>query len=117
VEERLALLYSEGVAKGRITLRRFVELCSTNPAKRFGLYPQKGTLAPGSDADVLLWDPAAHRTLHAAALHSHVDYTPYEGVQVTGAPYTVISRGEIIVAKGEFCGKAGRGRFVKRLCE
>jgi dihydropyrimidinase len=114
VEERLALLYSEGVVSGRITLRRFVELCSTNPAKRFGLYPKKGTLAPGSDADVLLWDPAARRTLHAAALHSNVDYTPYEGIPVAGTPHTVISRGEVIVAKGEFCGKAGRGQFVKR---
>jgi dihydropyrimidinase len=114
VEERLSLLYSEGVNRGRITLRRFVELCSTNPAKRFGLYPRKGVLAAGSDADVLLWDPKAPGVLHAASLHSTVDYTPYEGLRLTGAPHTVISRGEVIVSKGKFCGEAGRGRFVAR---
>ena len=100
---------------GRISLNRFVEITSTAPAKIFGLFPKKGTIAVGADADIVLWDPErdARRSPHKT-LHMRVDYNPYEGRKVTGVPTTVISRGEVIVEKGKFLGRKGRGRFVKR---
>lgn len=114
IEERMMLLYTHGVAAGRISLNRWVELTSTNPAKLFGCYPQKGTVAPGADADLVIWDPAARRTISAASQHQRTDYTLYEGWEVTGAPRTVLSRGRVLVDDGAWQGEAGAGRFVHR---
>ena len=115
VETRLALLFSEGVGKGRITLTRFVELTSANPARIYGLYPRKGTIAVGADADIAIWDPEREVRITNDLLHHNVDYTPYEGMTVRGWPETVLSRGEIVVDGGNFTGATGRGRFLK--CE
>ncbi len=115
VETRLPLLFSEGVGKGRINLRRFVELTSANPARIYGLYPKKGTIAIGADADIAIWDPDKEVEITNDILHHNVDYTPYEGIRVRGWPETVLSRGEVIVRDGEFCGAEGRGKFLK--CE
>jgi len=114
VETRLMLLYDGGVRQKRITLNRFVQLVSTAPAKLFGLFPKKGTVAVGSDADLVLFDPNAQQTLSYKTLHMRVDYNPYEGRVVTGLPKTVISRGDVVVEGGKFTGKAGRGKFLKR---
>jgi len=114
VETRLMLLYDGGVREGRITLNRFVQLTSTAPAKLFGLFPRKGTVAVGSDADLVLFDPNASTTLSYKTLHMRVDYNPYEGRKVTGLPKTVISRGEVVVENGKFTGRPGRGKFLKR---
>jgi dihydropyrimidinase len=96
-------------------MHRFVELTSTNPARMFGLWPRKGTVAVGSDGDLVLWDPEKEVTLSVATHHMKVDYNPYEGRVVRGAPAQVLSRGEVIVDHGEFKGQKGRGQFVKRL--
>jgi len=114
VETRLMLLYDGGVRQKRITLNRFVQLVSTAPAKLFGLFPRKGTVAVGSDADLVLFDPNASMTLGYKTLHMRVDYNPYEGRVVTGLPKTVISRGEVVVEGGKFTGRPGRGKFLKR---
>jgi dihydropyrimidinase len=113
VETRLPLLYTHGVRQGRLSVERWVEVCCTAPARRFGLAPRKGTLAVGADADVVLFDPNMQVTLSAETLHQNVDYTPYEGWEVQGYPRTVLSRGEVIIRDGEFHGKAGRGQFLK----
>ena len=86
-----------------------MEIVSTNPAKMFGLWPRKGTIAVGSDGDLVVWDPAKQPTLSVATHHMRVDYNPYEGRVVTGAPAMVLSRGEVIVDRGEFKGRVGRG--------
>ena len=114
VENRMALLFSEGVAKGRISASRFVELTSTNPAKLFGLWPEKGSLFPGSDADLVLFDPQRRQTIHHADLHDNVDYSPWEGFECQGWPVITLSRGEVVWQDGKFCGKAGHGRFIHR---
>jgi len=114
IETRMSLLYDGGVVKNRISVNRFVELTSTSPAKIFGLFPKKGTIAPGSDADLVVFDPNRKLTLSAKTLHHRADYTPYEGRVVQGATDTVISRGEVIVENGSFKGKAGRGSFLRR---
>jgi len=114
LETRLMLLYDGGVRQKRITLNRFVQLVSTAPAKLFGLFPRKGTVAVGSDADLVLFDPDAVTTLSYKTLHMRVDYNPYEGRVVTGAAKTVISRGEVIVEGGKYMGRPGRGKFLKR---
>ncbi len=114
IEERMQIMYTYGVGTGRISLNRWVELCCTNPAKLFGCYPQKGTVAPGADADLVIWDPHATRTISAAGNHQRTDYTLYEGWQVTGAPRTVLSRGRTLVRDGEWLGEAGAGQFVHR---
>jgi dihydropyrimidinase len=108
------MLYTHGVRPGRISLNRFVELTSTNPAKLFGLYPRKGTIAPGSDADIVVWDPEKQLTISAESHHSNVNYSLFEGEQVTGAPAAVLVRGQVIVENDELVGKPGDGRFVKR---
>jgi dihydropyrimidinase len=113
IETLLALLYSEGVATGRISLERMVDLLATTPARRFGL-DRKGAIEPGRDADVVLFDPAAHRTIRATELHHTSDYTPYEGFEVTGAVRRVILRGRTIIDDGRFTGDRGYGRFVGR---
>jgi len=114
IETRMSLLYDGGVVGKRISMNRFVELTSTSPAKIFGMFPRKGTIAPGSDADIVVFDPERKITLSASTLHHRVDYTPYEGRVVQGAPDVVISRGEVIVDGGGFRGRAGRGEFLKR---
>jgi dihydropyrimidinase len=114
IEERIALMYGEGVAKKRISLRRFTELCCTNPAKIFGMYPQKGVIRAGSDADIVVIDPDKKLTLKKGMLHENVDYTVYEGMDLPGYPVYTVSRGEVIVRDGVFTGKAGRGRFIRR---
>ncbi len=114
IETRLPLLWDGGVRAGHIDAHRFVEIVSTNPAKMFGLWPKKGTVAVGSDGDLVLWDAERKLLLAAQSLHMRVDYNPYEGREVTGAPAVVLSRGEVIVDHGTFRGKAGRGQFVKR---
>lgn len=114
IETRLLLLWSEGVRRGRIDVNRFVQLTSTAPAKIFGLYPRKGALVPGADADVVVWDPELERSLGWQALHMNTDYSPYEGRIVKGAPALVFSRGELIVDGERWLGRRGRGQFLKR---
>jgi len=110
----MSLVYDGGVRTDRISLNRFVELTSTSPAKIFGLFPRKGTIAPGSDADIVIFDPNRTSTLSARTLHMKVDYNPYEGRQVTGVTETVLSRGRVIIDNGTFTGRAGAGNFLKR---
>lgn len=114
IEDRLSILFSEGVKKGRISLNQFVDMTSTKTAKLFGLYPKKGTIAVGSDADLVLFDPAAERTISAETHHMAVDYNAFEGLQVTGEPVSVLSRGEFVVRDKQFTGRAGRGQYQKR---
>jgi dihydropyrimidinase len=114
VEERIPLLFSEGVGKRRISLRRFVDLCCTSPAKIFGLYPRKGVIREGADADLVIIDPEKKVTLGKTALHGRADYTAYEGFELTGYPVCTISRGDVILRDGVFYGKPGRGRFIPR---
>ncbi|MGM0984280.1 MAG: dihydropyrimidinase [Pseudomonadota bacterium] len=113
LETRLSILFSEGVVKERIDPTRFVALTATNPAKIYGLYPQKGTVAIGSDADLTLWDPAACTTIRNADLHHAVDYTPYEGVELTGKPVLTLCRGQVVSRDGRPSGEPGYGQFLK----
>ena len=112
VETRCPLLYSAGVATGLLSLADFVRLTATNPARLCGLFPQKGVIAPGSDADLALYDPAFKTRLNPQLLHMATDYTPYEGMELIGWPITVISHGELVVDRGQFVGAPGKGRFV-----
>src|SRR6059058_4299452 len=114
IETRMSLVYDGGVRPGRISLNRFVELTSTSPAKIFGLFPKKGTIAPGSDADIVVFDPEKKIRLSAKTLHMKVDYNPYEGREVVGATDTVISRGRVVIDGGKFVGRPGSGSFIKR---
>lgn len=114
VENRLPLLFSAGVMTGRISASRFVALTSTTPAKLFGLWPEKGSLMPGSDADLVLFDPKCTRTIHHADLHDNVDYSPWEGFECHGWPVMTLSRGAVVWRDGEFHGTAGHGRFIHR---
>jgi dihydropyrimidinase len=114
IEERMMLLYTHGVSTGKISLNRWVELTSTNPAKLFGCYPQKGTISPGADADIVVWDPNSSYTITADALHHNTDYTLYEGWEVKGRPSVVLSRGRVLVEGDQWKGEQGAGRFVKR---
>ena len=110
----MPLLFSEGVGKGRLSVNEFVSLTSTNAAKIFGLYPRKGTIAVGSDADISIWDPSWKRTISQLMLHDNMDYTPYEGMEVTGWPRTVINRGRIVVADETLQVERGSGEFLER---
>ena len=114
IEHRLSLIYSGGVAQGRFSVNRFVELVSTTPAKLFGLYPRKGTIATGSDADLVIFDPNRQHTISAATHHMRVDYSMFEGIRVTGIPDVVLSRGRVIVQGDEFLGRPGAGEFLRR---
>jgi dihydropyrimidinase len=114
IELRLPLLFSEGVATGRISLNRFVELGCTNPAKVYGLHPRKGTIAIGSDADLAVWDPKRTVEVTDATTHDRTGYSAFAGMTITGWPTTVIARGEVIVADGRCQGRPGRGRFIAR---
>lgn len=114
IENRLHMLHHFGVREGRISLNRFVELTSTNVAKLFGLYPRKGTIAPGSDADIVVWDPEKAVTISASTHHSNVNYNLFEGTEVRGAPEVVMVRGQVIVEGDELVAQPGAGQFVKR---
>ena len=114
IEHRMSLIYSGGVAKGRFSVNRFVELVATTPARIFGLYPQKGTIAIGSDADLVIFDPKREHTISAQTHHMRVDYSMFEGLKVTGMPDIVLSRGRVVVQGNEFHGKPGQGNFLKR---
>jgi dihydropyrimidinase len=114
IEHRMSLIYSGGVASGRFSVNRFVELVSTTPAKLFGLYPRKGTIAVGSDADLVIFDTGRKHTISAKTHHMRVDYSMFEGIQVTGMPDMVLSRGRVVVDKDKFLGRAGQGEFLRR---
>ena len=114
IENRLQLLHHHGVGLGNLTLNRFVELVSTAPARIFGMYPKKGVLAPGSDADIVLWDEKADHTISAKTHHMRVDYSMFEGFKVRGNARDVYSRGELIVSGGKFVGIPGRGQYLRR---
>jgi dihydropyrimidinase len=114
VETRLPILFSEGVSKGRITLNEFVALTSTNHARTYGLYPKKGTIAVGSDADIALWDPKRQVTISQTQMHGGTDYTPYEGIDVTGWPVSTMVRGRFVVRDGKLVGALGGGDYVPR---
>lgn len=114
VEHRMSLIYSGGVAGGRFSANRFVELVSTMPAKLFGLYPRKGTIAVGSDADLVIFDPKRKHTISAKTHHMRVDYSMFEGIEVTGMPEVVLSRGNVVVEGNNFRGRTGQGEFLKR---
>ena len=114
VEHRMSLIYDGGVVQNRISVNRFVELTSTAAAKIFGLFPKKGTIAVGSDADIVVFDPNREQIISAKTHHMHVDYSAYEGRKVRGVTEVVLSRGNVIVENGEFKGKAGDGKFLKR---
>ncbi len=114
IELRTPLLFSEGVGKGRIDINQFVALTSTNPAKLYGMYPRKGTIAVGNDADIAIWDPEQKITVSYDMLHDASGYTPYQGMTLKGWPVTVISRGRIAVDKGELKVERGSGQFLAR---
>jgi dihydropyrimidinase len=114
VAARLPILFSEGVMKGRLDINRFVALTSTNHAKTYGLYPRKGTIAIGSDADLAIWDPEKRQLLTHDLLHDGSDYTPYEGISLTGWPILTMVRGEVVVRDGKLVGRKGHGRYLSR---
>jgi dihydropyrimidinase len=114
VENRMSLVYNGGVAEGRISLNRFVELTSTNAARIFGLFPRKGTIAVGSDADIVIFDPNEEMTISVANSHMRVDFSCYEGKKVRGVTKTVLSRGVVVIEEGEYVGRVGHGEFLKR---
>lgn len=114
VEERLMVMWESGVRTGRITRRQFVDLTATRPARLFGLHPKKGSVAVGADADLVVWDPSAPRTLRADDLHTRAGYTLYEGMTVSASPRYVMSRGEIVVGPDSVALPAGRGRYLHR---
>jgi dihydropyrimidinase len=113
IEHRMDLLH-QGVVSGEITLQRWVEISSTTPARIFGMYPRKGTISAGSDADIVIYDPAATQVLSASTHHMAVDYSAFEGMQVTGRVVTTMSRGRVIASDGELRGTAGHGKFISR---
>jgi dihydropyrimidinase len=114
VEDRIDLLHDGGVVAGRISKERWVEIVSTEPAKLFGMYPRKGAIAVGSDADLVVYDPSRKRTISSSTHHMAVDYSCYEGRTVEGASDVVMSRGSVVVRDGTFTGTKGAGRFIKR---
>lgn len=114
VEERFTMMYHGAIDEGRLSLNRFVEIIATTPAKMFGLFPQKGTIAIGSDADIVVFDPGTHQTLSADGIHMDVDYTCYEGTEVSGKVETVLSRGRVLIENGEYLGTKGDGRYLER---
>jgi dihydropyrimidinase len=117
VEHRIDLLH-QGVVAGEITLSRWVETCATTPARMFGLYPRKGVIAPGSDADIVIYDPVATQVISAATHHMNVDYSAFEGMEITGQVALTMSRGRVVVNNGQFTGAAGHGAFLRRdLCQ
>ncbi len=113
VEHRMDLVH-QGVVAGKISLARWVETCSTTPARMFGMYPKKGVIAPGSDADVVVYDPAEQHVLSKDSHHMNLDHSAWEGFAVTGGVRTVMSRGSVVLDDGVWTGRAGHGRFVRR---
>jgi dihydropyrimidinase len=113
LETRAPILFSEGVVAGRIDIERFVALNSSNAARIYGLYPRKGTISVGADADIAIWDPEKKVVIRNADLHHNVDYTPFEGMMVQGWPLTVLSRGDVVCDVGVLHGTKGRGRFLE----
>jgi dihydropyrimidinase len=114
IEDRLSILFSEGVKKGRISLNQFVDITSTRIAKLFGLFPKKGTISIGADADLVIFDPNVERVISAETHHMAVDYNAFEGMKVTGEPVSVLLRGEFIIREKQFVGKHGSGQYLKR---
>jgi dihydropyrimidinase len=114
IENRMHLIYEFGVIKRKLSLKHWIELCATQPAKIFGLYPRKGTITIESDADLVVWDPDKSMTISEQTHHMNVDYNLYEGYKCSGSPEIVISNGEIIVENNEFVGNVGRGKYLKR---
>jgi dihydropyrimidinase len=114
VETMFPLIYTEGVGKQRFSINHLIGLASTNPAKLFGMYPQKGTIAVGSDADLVIFDPNKKVTLHAEDLQTNCDWSPFEGWQLKGYPNTTIARGKVVVSERKFVGECGHGQFLKR---
>jgi dihydropyrimidinase len=114
IEDRLAVLWTEGVGKGRLTPEEFVAATSTNAAKIFNLYPRKGAVRPGADADIVVWDPGATKTISAKTHHQNIDFNIFEGMAVTGLASHTISQGAIVYAKGTLRAERNRGRYVKR---
>lgn len=114
LEDRVTILWTHGVATGRLTKTQFVDVASTQAAKLFGLFPRKGTIAVGSDADLVVWDPKYRGTITAKKQYMNIDYNPFEGWEITGRPSIVTVRGEIAVKNGKFIGTLGRGKFLKR---
>jgi dihydropyrimidinase len=114
IEDRVSILFSEGVKTGRISINQFVDITSTKAAKLFGLYPKKGTIAIGADADIVIFDPTVERVISAETHHMAVDYNAFEGIKVTGEPVSVLSRGEFVIRDKQFVGKPGAGQFLKR---
>ena len=112
METRCPLLYSAGVATGLLEITDFVRLTATNPARLAGLFPQKGVIAPGADADIAIYDPTVRATVKPGFLHMATDYSPYEGIEIQGWPTTVISRGELVIDHGNFVGAPGHGKFI-----
>jgi dihydropyrimidinase len=114
IEHRFSLIYSGGPGAGRFSVNRFVEIVATAPAKLFGLYPRKGTIAVGGDADIVIFDPNREHTISAATHHMRVDYSMFEGIKVKGMPDVVLSRGKVIVEHDRFQGRPGAGEFLRR---
>jgi len=114
IEDRMMVMHHHGVGGGKFSLERWVEITSTNPAKTFGMYPRKGIIADGSDADLVIWDPDKVHTISAETHHMNIDYNIFEGMEVKGMPDIVFSAGRLIVDNGEFKGKVGDGQFVRR---
>ena len=114
LEDRLSMLWTQGVAKGRLTMQEFVAVTSTNVAKIFNLYPQKGAILEGSDADIVVWDPERAETISARQQQSAIDYNVFEGFEVKGLPRFVLTRGKCVVREDEVTPEEGHGRFVKR---
>jgi dihydropyrimidinase len=114
LETSLPTLWSNGVRTGRISIERFVEVTSTNPARLFGLFPRKGSVTVGADADLVVWDPTATWTVDASTMHTRADYSPYDGMEITGSPELTISRGEIVATNRRAHGRPGRGRPLRR---
>jgi dihydropyrimidinase len=115
IEHRMDLIF-QGVVRGEISLERWVDVTSTTPARMFGLFPKKGIIAPGSDADIVLYDPQQNHTLSVATHHMNVDYSAYEGFAIAGQVMTVLSRGKVVIENGSFVGESGHGEFLTRGC-
>lgn len=114
IEDRFSILFSEGVAKGKLTVNQFVDIVSTQPAKLFGMFPYKGTIAVGSDADIVIFDPNVTRTLSAQTHHMNVDYSAFEGMEISGEPVSVLCRGNFVIKDKQFVGVPGSGKYLKR---
>jgi dihydropyrimidinase len=114
VEERLNVMYQGGVVEGRLSINRWVELCCTNPAKMFGMYPKKGTITVGSDADIVVYDPGTSFVYSSETIHMNIDYTAYDGMEINGKVDTVLSRGKVVVENDEYVGNKGHGRYLRR---